>query len=95
MSVGVGAVSDVTDAATKETSNIVVRLFRFFIFMMRLQRTRKTVDLNPEDCFYGIRRPMDVYALVNELRTRPGAPVDGAPANSTPELESSAESSTE
>ena len=95
MSVGVGAVSDVTDAATKETSNIVVRLFRFFVFMMRLQRTRKTVDLNPEDCFYGIRRPMDVYALVNELRTRPGAPVDGAPANSTPELESSAESSTE
>ena len=78
MSIGAGAVSDVAEAATKETSNIVIRLFRFFIFMMKLQRTRKTVDLDPEDCFYGIRRPMDVYALVNELRTRPGAPVDGA-----------------
>ena len=77
MSVGAGAVSDVAEAATKDTSNIVVRLFRFFIFMMKLQRTRKAVDLDPEDCFYGIRRPMDVYALVNELRTRPGAPVDG------------------
>ena len=77
MSIGAGAVSDVAEAATKETSNIVIRLFRFFIFMMKLQRTRKTVDLDPEDCFYGIRRPMDVYALVNELRTRPGAPQDG------------------
>ena len=76
MSIGAGAVSDVAEAATKETSNIVIRLFRFFIFMMKLQRTRKTVDLDPEDCFYGIRRPMDVYALVNELRTQPGAPVD-------------------
>ena len=77
MSIGAGAVSDVAEAATKETSNIVIRLFRFFIFMMKLQRARKTVDLDPEDCFYGIRRPMDVYALVNELRTRPGAPQDG------------------
>ncbi len=77
MSIGAGAVSDVAEAATKETSNIVIRLFRFFIFMMKLQRTRKTVDLDPEDCFYGIRRPMDVYALVNELRTRPRAPQDG------------------
>ena len=81
MSIGAGAVSDVAEAATKETSNIVIRLFRFFIFMMKLQRTRKTVDLDPEDCFYGIRRPMDVYALVNELRTRPGAPQDGEMAS--------------
>ena len=81
MSIGAGAVSDVAEAATKETSNIVIRLFRFFIFMMKLQRTRKTVDLDPEDCFYGIRRPMDVYALVNELRTRPGAPQDGGIAS--------------
>lgn len=95
MSIGAGAVSDVADAATKDTSNIVVRLFRFFIFMMKLQRSRKTVDLDPEDCFYGIRRPMDVYALVNELRTRPGAPVDGNPSDADPEVASPDESGTE
>ena len=96
MSIGAGAVSDVAEAATKETSNIVVRLFRFFIFMMKLQRTRKTVDLDPEDCFYGIRRPMDVYALVNELRTRPGAPIDGAQiATSSDDSASSSEPITE
>ena len=77
MSIGGGATTEVTDAATNQSSNFLVRMLRFMFIVVRLQRTRTTVDLDPEDCFYGIRNPMDVYALVNELRTRPGAPEDG------------------
>lgn len=77
MSIGGGATAEVTDAATNQSSNFLVRMLRFMFIVVRLQRTRTTVDLDPEDCFYGIRNPMDVYALVNELRTRPGAPEDG------------------
>ena len=74
---GGGATSEVTEAATSQSSNFLIRALRFMVIVVRLQRTRTTVDLDPEDCFYGIRNPMDVYALVNELRTRPGAPKDG------------------
>jgi len=83
MSVGIGTAAEVSDAATKTSSNFLVRMIRFMFVVIRLQRTRTTVDLDPEDCFYGIRNPMDVYALVNELRTRPGAPVDGATTESS------------
>ncbi len=74
---GGGATNEVTEAATNQSSNFIIRMLRFIFIVVRLQRTRTTVDLDPEDCFYGIRNPMDVYALVNELRTRPGAPKDG------------------
>ena len=76
ISVGGGVATEVTDAATKQSTNFIIRMIRLMFVVIRLQRTRTTVDLDPEDCFYGIRRPMDVYALVNELRTRPGAPKD-------------------
>ena len=76
ISVGTGAASEVTEAATTQSNNFLIRMIRLIFVVIRLQRTRTTVDLDPEDCFYGIRKPMDVYALVNELRTRPGAPED-------------------
>ena len=31
------------------------------------QRQRTTVDQDPEDCLYGIRSPMRIYRLINEL----------------------------
>lgn len=31
------------------------------------QRQRTTVDQDPEDCLYGIRNPMGIYRLINEL----------------------------
>ena len=31
------------------------------------QRQRTTVDQDPEDCLYGIRNPMRIYRLINEL----------------------------
>ena len=76
ISVGTGAASEVTEAATTQSNNFLIRMIRLIFVVIRLQRTRTTVDLDPEDCFYGIRKHMDVYALVNELRTRPGAPED-------------------
>ena len=85
MSIGVGTVAEVGDAATNKSSNFLVRMIRFMFVVIRLQRTRTTVDLDPEDCFYGIRNPMEVYALVNELRTRPGAPVDDSISSSVVE----------
>jgi len=92
MSVGVGTTAEVTEAATSKSSNSFIRMFRFLFVVIRLQRSRTSVDLDPEDCFYGIRNPMDVYALVNELRTRPGAPVDGNIGN-TSDVENTTESS--
>ena len=31
------------------------------------QRQRTTVDQDPEDCLYGVRNPMGIYRLINEL----------------------------
>ncbi len=92
ISVGGGAATEVTDAATKQSTNFIIRMIRLMFVIIRLQRTRTTVDLDPEDCLYGIRRPMDVYALVNELRTRPGAPEDEV-SNQTSDVENTPESS--
>ena len=92
MSVGVGTTTEVADAATSKSSNFLIRMIRFMFVVIRLQRTRTDVAMDPEDCFYGIRNPMDVYALVNELRTRPGAPVDGKTESSSG-VESTTESS--
>ncbi len=91
VSIGAGAATEVTDAATSQSSNFIIRMIRLMFVVIRLQRTRVSVDLDPEDCFYGIRNPMDVYALVNELRTRPGAPEDGQ-LNATTSVENNSES---
>ena len=71
VSVGASSVGDVGDAATDEKRNIVFRFLRFIAFMVRLQRSRTVVDTNPEDCFYGIREPVTVQKLVNEIRSKP------------------------
>jgi hypothetical protein len=54
-----------------KSSNPVFRVFKMLIAMMKFQRTRKAVDDNPEDCFFGVRNPVLVQKLVNELRTMP------------------------
>jgi len=54
-----------------KSSNPVMKIIKLLILMMKFQRTRKTVDENPEDCIYGVRNPMMVHKLINELRTRP------------------------
>jgi len=42
-------------------------IFRSLFVWITAQRERKTVDQDPEDCLFGIRSPMDIYRLINEL----------------------------
>ena len=35
--------------------------------MISKQRERNVMASDPADCLYGIRKPMDVYRLINEL----------------------------
>ena len=80
MSIGAGAVSDVAEAATKETSNIVPRLFRFCIFILTLQQTRKTVDLILKIAAMEFKSSLWMFMLLSmSVRTGPWVyRVDGA-----------------
>jgi len=42
-------------------------LFKSLFGWVTIQRQRKTVDQNPEDCLFGIRKPLKIYRLINEL----------------------------
>ena len=44
-----------------------MRIFSFLLGWITLQRDRTVEASDPADCLYGIRRPMDVYRLINEL----------------------------
>ena len=43
------------------------RIFSFLLGWITLQRDRTVEASDPADCLYGVRRPMDVYRLINEL----------------------------
>jgi len=42
-------------------------LSRFIFGWIKAQRQRKTVDQNPADCLFGVRKPNKLYRLINEL----------------------------
>ena len=44
-----------------------MRIFSFLLGWITLQRDRIVEASDPADCLYGVRRPMDVYRLINEL----------------------------
>ena len=44
-----------------------MRFFSFLLGWITLQRNRTVEASDPADCLYGVRRPMDVYRLINEL----------------------------
>ena len=44
-----------------------MRIFSFLLGWITLQRDRTVEASDPADCLYGVRRPMDVYRLINEL----------------------------
>ena len=54
-------------ANTDSTSEGGKRLTRAAFGWISAQRQRTTVDQDPEDCLYGIRSPMGIYRLINEL----------------------------
>ena len=50
-----------------ESTGDNVRISSFLLGWITLQRHRSVEASDPADCLYGIKRPMDVYRLINEL----------------------------
>ena len=61
---GIGAGLAANPDSTSEGGK---RLTRAAFGWISVQRQRTTVDQDPEDCLYGIRNPMGIYRLINEL----------------------------
>ena len=51
----------------KEVPKGVRRLLSMLFGLVTKKRERTVMATDPADCLYGIRRPMDVYRLINEL----------------------------
>ncbi len=51
----------------KEPPKGKFRIFSILLGWITVQRNRTVEATDPADCLYGIRRPMDVYRLINEL----------------------------
>ena len=51
----------------REQSKGKRRLLSFLLGWITIQRNRVVEATDPADCLYGIRHPMDVYRLINEL----------------------------
>ena len=51
----------------KEVPTGVKKIFSLLFGMISKQRERNVMASDPADCLYGIRKPMDVYRLINEL----------------------------
>tara|TARA_B100000579_G_scaffold393733_1_gene370568 strand:- start:15 stop:596 length:582 start_codon:yes stop_codon:yes gene_type:complete len=71
-SVGAGA----TDL--KEAPKGVMRLVSLLFGMITKQRNRTVMATDPADCLYGIRKPMGVYRLINELIDKNVGPAGAA-----------------
>ena len=61
--VGAGLVTDVDSMLPDRRRGLVRSAFGW----VSAQRQRTTVDQNPEDCIYGVRDPLLLYRLINEL----------------------------
>ena len=61
--VGAGLVADVDSMLPDRRRGLVRSAFGW----VSAQRQRTTVDQNPEDCIYGVRDPLLLYRLINEL----------------------------
>ena len=68
-SLGVSVDSAATDTkeAPKETPTGVMRVISMFFGLISKKRNRTVIAANPANCLYGIRKPMKVYRLINEL----------------------------
>jgi len=68
---GIGLRDDITDLgagiASSSLSEEEKSLFNSLFGWVTIQRQRKTVDQKPEDCLFGIRKPLKIYRLINEL----------------------------
>jgi len=61
--IGAGLAAD-ADSISSEGGGVLTRAAFGWI---SAQRQRTTVDQDPQDCLYGVRNPMGIYRLINEL----------------------------
>ena len=62
VSVGGGATPEI-----KEVPTGIRRIFSMLFGLITKQRQRTVMATDPADCLYGIRKPMQIYRLINEL----------------------------
>jgi hypothetical protein len=60
-------ISTASSTEIREQSKGKRRVLSFLLGWITVQRNRTVEATDPADCLYGIRRPMDVYRLINEL----------------------------
>ena len=70
-------ISAAASTEVREHSKGKRRILSFLMGWVTVQRSRAVEATDPADCLYGIRRPMDVYRLINELMdSNVGLPVE-------------------
>jgi|TARA_B110000263_G_C15305896_1_gene510379 membrane protein YdbS with pleckstrin-like domain len=60
-------INTATTSEIREQSKGKRRLLSFLMGWITIQRNRVVEATDPADCLFGIRHPMDVYRLINEL----------------------------
>ena len=59
------------DTAISGQAGFLRKMLKLVVVVISLQRTRQDMDTSePEDCLYGVAKPMEVYKLVNELQVQ-------------------------
>ncbi len=61
------AISAANSSEIRESPAGKLKNLSSLLGVITVQRTRTVEATDPADCLYGIRRPMDVYRLINEL----------------------------
>ena len=77
VSVGGGATPEI-----KEIPTGIKRIFSMLFGLITKKRERTVMATDPADCLYGIRKPMQIYRLINELIDTNVGPAAASP---TPE----------
>ena len=67
LSVSLDSATTDTKESPKETPKGAMRVISMFFDLISKKRNRTVKTADPANCLYGIRKPMKVYRLINEL----------------------------
>jgi hypothetical protein len=71
--IGYGNILPITEESLEIQSKIKVeksgfqKIIHFIRLFISYQRPKKELKMNPSECIFGVRKPMIVYELANEL----------------------------
>ena len=68
-----------TSSEVKESPEGLSRVFSMLFGWITMKRDRTVMATDPADCIYGVRRPMEVYRLINELIDKDVGPAEPMP----------------